>query len=253
MFDLTGKTAVVTGGNRGIGLGYARGLAKAGANVAIWSRNRAKNDAAVTELRDLGVEAIGIECDVTDEASVAAATTTVVESFTRIDALFANAGVSNEASFPDDFTMDRWRSVLDVNLDGAFLTCREVSKAMIAAGAGGSIVITASVAGRLGIPRQPHYSASKGAALNLTRSLAQALAKHRIRVNSVSPGFIETDMTEDWSANERFEQSMIRGRVPLKRWGTAEDFEGVAVYLASEASSFMTGADLTLDGGLTTG
>ena len=253
MFDLTGKTAVVTGGNRGIGLGYARGLAKAGANVAIWSRNAEKNRAAVDELRSLGVEAVGIECDVTDEVSVTAATHAVIEAFDGIDALFANAGVSNDSSFPDDFSLERWRSVLEVNLDGVFLTCREVSKAMIAKSDGGSIVLTASVAGRLGIPRQPHYSASKGAVLNLTRSLAQSLAKHRIRVNSVSPGFIETEMTDDWTGNERFEQSMIKGRVPLKRWGTVADFEGVAVYLASDASSFMTGADLTLDGGLTTG
>lgn len=244
---------MVTGGNRGIGLGYARGLAKAGANLAIWSRNAARNTAATRELQDLGAEAIGVECDVTDEAAVAAATQTVIEAFGAIDSLFANAGMSNAAPFPEDFSMERWRSVLDVNLDGVFLTCREVSRAMIAGGSGGSIVLTASVAGRLGIPRQPHYSASKGAVLNLTRSLAQSLAKHRIRVNSVSPGFVETDMTEDWSSSDRFEQTMIKGRVPLRRWGTAADFEGVAVYLASDESSFMTGADLTLDGGLTAG
>ena len=196
---------------------------------------------------------MSVECDVTDETSVARATEVTMEGFGRIDALFANAGVSNDARFPDEFTLDRWKSVLEVNLDGVFLTCRDVSKAMIAGRSGGSIVITASVAGRLGIPRQPHYSASKGAVLNLTRSLAQSLARHEIRVNSISPGFIETDMTDDWSGNERFEEAMIKGRVPLSRWGTIEDFEGIAVYLASDASSFMTGADLVLDGGLLTG
>lgn len=253
MFDLTGTTAVVTGGNRGIGLGYARGLAKCGANVAIWSRHEEKNRAAVTELRSLGAEAESFECDVTDEVSVAAATTATIETFGSIDSLFANAGISNSAAFPDHFSLDQWRSVLDVNLDGVFLTCREVAKAMIADGGGGSIVLTASIAGRLGIPSQPHYSASKGAVLNLTRALAQSLAKHGIRVNSVSPGFVETDMTDGWTGNERFEQVMIKGRVPLRRWGTAADFEGVAVYLASDASSFMTGADLILDGGMITG
>lgn len=253
MFDLTGTTAVVTGGNRGIGLGYARGLAKAGASLAIWSRNTDKNEEAVVELESLGAEALSVQCDVTDETSVSAATETVMAAFGRIDSLFANAGVSADSRFPDDTTFDEWRSVLAVNLDGVFLTCREVAKAMIGAGNGGSIAITASVAGRLGIPRQPHYSASKGAVLNLTRSLAQSLARHRIRVNSISPGFIETEMTDGWTGNERFETAMIRGRVPLQRWGTAEDFEGVAVFLAADASSFMTGADLILDGGLTTG
>lgn len=253
MFDLTGTTAVVTGGNRGIGLGYARGLAKAGANLALWSRDPARNDAAVAELETLGAAAISVACDVTDEASVADATARVVERFGRVDSLFANAGVSNEARFPHDFSLDRWRTVLDVNLDGVFLTCREVAKAMISAGTGGSIAITASVAARLGIRDQPHYSAAKGAVLNLTRSLAQSLARHRIRVNSISPGFVRTDMTDGWAGNERFEQIVIGGRVPLRRWGTPADFEGIAVYLASDESAFMTGADLTLDGGFTTG
>lgn len=253
MFDLTGKTAVITGGNRGIGLGYATGLAKAGAAIAIWSRNETKNQDAVAQLESTGATALSVECDVTDEASVARATEVTMEALGHIDALFANAGVSNDARFPDEFSLERWKSVLDVNLDGVFLTCRDVSQAMIAGGSGGSIAITASVAGRLGIPRQPHYSASKGAVLNLTRSLAQSLARHQIRVNSISPGFIETDMTAGWSGDARFEQAMIQGRVPLKRWGTSEDFEGIAVYLASDASSFMTGADLVLDGGLLTG
>jgi NAD(P)-dependent dehydrogenase (short-subunit alcohol dehydrogenase family) len=138
--------------------------------------------------------------------------------------------------------------VLDVNVGGVFLVTREVARHLIARDAGGSIVITSSIAAHHGLPTAPHYSASKGAATALARALAVRLARHRIRVNVIAPGWIATEMTDDLQGHDRFE-STLQARVPMRRWGTADDFEGTAVYLASEASSFMTGAEITLDGG----
>jgi NAD(P)-dependent dehydrogenase (short-subunit alcohol dehydrogenase family) len=248
MFDLGGHVSVVTGGNRGIGLGLARGLAKAGASVALWARDLEAADRAVEELRELGTgEAETVSCDVTDEGSVAEALDATVDRFGKVDSLFANAGTSSGVSFPEMELADL-EDVLDVNVGGVFLVTREVARHLIARDAGGSIVITSSIAAHHGLPTAPHYSASKGAATALARALAVRLARHRIRVNVIAPGWIATEMTDDLQGHDRFE-STLQARVPMRRWGTADDFEGTAVYLASEASSFMTGAEITLDGG----
>lgn len=247
-FNLDGHVSVVTGGNRGIGLGIAEGLAKAGAGVAIWSRNQERNQSAVAHIEAVGGTAAAVTCDVTDEASVAAALESTVEELGPVDSLFANAGTSGIGNFPD-LDLDEWHRVVDVNLTGAFLTTRAVADHLIQRGAPGSIVITGSVVARLALPLAPHYTASKGAVLSYGRSLANRLGRHGIRVNVLSPGWVETEMTEGVTTDERSAGYFLT-RTPLRRWGTAEDFGGPAVFLASDASRFMTGAELVVDGGI---
>jgi NAD(P)-dependent dehydrogenase (short-subunit alcohol dehydrogenase family) len=248
-FDLSGHVSVVTGGNRGIGLGMARGLAGAGAQVAIWSRAEDRNQAAVAEIEGLGGQAVAFPCDVGDEASVAGAMAATLTEYGKVDSLFANAGTSGIAKFPSEFTLNEWRRVMDVNLTGVFLTTRIVADHMIDRAQGGSIVLTGSVVARLALPLAPHYTASKGAVLSMGRSLAGRLGRHGIRVNVLSPGWVETEMAEGVISDER-SAGFYMARTPLRRWGTAEDFEGPAVFLASPASRFMTGAELVIDGGI---
>jgi len=248
-FDLTGHVSVVTGGNRGIGLGMARGLAKAGAQVAIWSRAEDRNREAVGEIESFGGVAHAVACNVADEASVASAMEETVARSGHVDSLFANAGTSGIAKFPSDFDLDEWHRVVDVNLTGVFLTTRVVADHLIERGEGGSIVLTGSVVARIALPLAPHYTASKGAVLSYGRALANRLGRNGIRVNVLSPGWIETEMTEDVLSDER-SATYFMTRTPLRRWGTAEDFEGPAVFLASPASRFMTGAELVVDGGI---
>lgn len=248
MFDLTGHTAVVTGGNRGIGLGMARGLARANASVAVWARDLDTAESAVAELDDLGVgDAVAFACDVSSEASVLDAFDATIDRFGALDSCFANAGTTGKVSFPDMELADL-ESIFDVNVGGVFLVAREMARHLIARDAPGSIAITSSIAAHHGLPTAPHYSASKGAASSLARALAVRLAPHGIRVNVIAPGFVATEMTDHWQGSERFEQA-LKARVPLGRWGKVSEFEGVAVFLASPASSFMTGAELVLDGG----
>jgi len=249
-FDLSGHVTVVTGGNRGIGLGMARGLAKAGARVAIWSRAADRNAAAVAELEALGGEAVAVSCNVADEASVGSAMAETLAALGKIDSLFANAGTSGTARFPADLDLDEWHRVVDVNLTGVFLTTRVVSEHLLERGESGSIVLTGSIVARTALPLAPHYTASKGAVLSYGRALAVRLGRHGIRVNVLSPGWIVTEMTEGVTTDARSADYFLK-RTPLRRWGTAEDFEGPAVFLAAPASRFMTGAELVVDGGLT--
>lgn len=247
-FDLTDHVTVVTGGTRGIGLGLARGLAGAGASVALWARDLTTAEKAVEELRPLGtgeVEAFG--CDVSDEQAVAEALDATVDCFGKVDSVFANAGTTSGVSFPD-MELDELEDLFRVNVSGTFLVAREVARHLIARDAPGSIAITSSIAANRGLPTAPHYSASKGAATAMARALAVRLARHRIRVNVIAPGWVATEMTDDLRDNERFENA-LRHRVPMRRWGAADDFEGVAVFLASDASAYMTGAEVVIDGG----
>lgn len=248
LFSLDGRVAVVTGGNGGIGLGIARGLAEAGADVAVWARNEAKSTDAVAELRGLGVRAEAIACDVSDEEAVADATAETVERLGRIDVAVLNAGVAGVGRLPE-FPTEEWDRVLDINLRGAFFTLRSVSDQMIEQGEGGSIIVIGSTGGILGNSVSPHYSASKAAVMQMAKAFGIQLARHQIRVNSIAPGFVETEMT-DAMRNPKFEQIMIGARTPMRRWGRADEFAGPAVFLASDASSFMTGATLVVDGGM---
>jgi NAD(P)-dependent dehydrogenase (short-subunit alcohol dehydrogenase family) len=246
-FDLTGRVAVVTGGNRGIGLGMARGLAKAGASVAIWSRNEERNAEAVAELTALGPGAAAFACDVADRASVETAMAATAARFGRVHSLFASAGVSAGVRFEDMETAE-WEHVIDVNLHGVYHTTQVAARHMIEHGGGGSLVLLASVLAHFGMASAPHYSASKGAVLQLAKSLAARLARYGIRVNTISPGWIATEMTEELRSDERL-AGMGLARTPMRRFGTPDDLEGPAVFLASDASAFMTGAELVVDGG----
>lgn len=246
-FDLTGHVALVTGGNSGIGLGMARGLAQAGADVAIWGTNEAKNAAAEAELAELGTRVVAVRCDVGDEAEVEAAFAATLDALGQVDSCFANAGVSGASPFTD-MTLDEWRRVTRVNLDGAFLTLRAAARHMIERGEGGSLVGTASLAAIEGQAMGQHYASTKGGLVSMMRSLAVGMARYGIRANSILPGWIETAMTEPALGWDKFQEKVLP-RVPARRWGQPEDFAGVAVYLASPASAYHSGDTLLIDGG----
>ena len=247
LFDLSGHVAVITGGNRGIGLGMARGLARAGASLAIWSRDEDRNHDAVSQLRALGADAVGVPCDVTDADAVGAALAVTVEHFGGIDSLFANAGTTGAVAF-EEMDEAEWRRVMDINVTGVFLTSQAAARQMISQQRGGAMVFTASLAATFAIPQSPHYTASKGAVLQLAKAEAVRLARYGIRVNVLSPGWVATEMTEAVQSHEKANQ-LAMARTPMRRWGTADDFEGPAVFLASDASKFVTGAELVVDGG----
>jgi len=249
-FDLTGKVALVTGGNSGIGLGMARALAEAGADVAIWGTNPTKNAAAQAELAEIGRKVLALVCDVSDEAAVDAAFAETVKVLGRVDGCFANAGVSGRSggtSFAQ-MTSEEWRRVLKVNLDGAFFTFRAAAGHMVERGGGGALVGTASLAAIEGAPRSEHYAATKGGLISMIRALAVEFARHGVRANAILPGWIETDMTANAIANEKFARNVLP-RIPMRRWGTGSDFGGIAVYLMSSASAYHTGDTFLIDGG----
>ncbi len=250
-FDLSGKVAVITGGNGGIGLGIAEGLAMAGANVAIWGTSAAKNEAAVSQLAAHGTQVAAFHCDVGDEAAVDAAFAQTLERFGRVDGCFANAGVGGggNPSF-GEISLEEWHRVTRINLDGVFLTLRAAARHMVARGGGGALVATSSMAALMGAARNEHYGATKGAVLSMMRALAVEYARHGIRAHSILPGWVETEMTAKAFASERFAGN-VKPRIPLRRWGQPADFGGIAVYLMSDASSWHTGGDFLIDGGYT--
>jgi NAD(P)-dependent dehydrogenase (short-subunit alcohol dehydrogenase family) len=247
-FDLAGHVAVVTGGNGGIGLGIARALTDAGAAVAIWARDRDKTQAAVAELTASGASAIGVECDVSDETSVADALRETLKALGRVDSCFANAGIGGTPSKFTDMSLQDWRAVTAVNLDGTFLTFRECARHMIAREGGGSLVATSSLTAIEAAPRNEHYAASKAGVIALVRSLAVEFARYGVRANALMPGWIETDITRPLLGSD-VASTHILPRVPARRWGQPADLGAAAVYLASDASSYHTGDVLVIDGG----
>lgn len=253
-FDLTGRTAVITGGNGGIGLGMASALLQAGAAVAIWGNRPEKTESARAQLASACGDASRVHafvCDVGDEAQVDASFARSVQALGgRVHACFANAGVSSKGTPLQDMSLEEFRRVQRVNVEGVFLTFRAAARHMIERGQGGSLVATASTAAVEGAARNSHYGASKGAVTSMVRALAVELARHSIRVNAILPGWIETEMTEKSIGNAKFADAVLP-RIPARRWGTKEDFGGIAVYLASEASSYATGEQFLIDGGYT--
>jgi len=249
-FDLTGKVALITGGNSGIGLGMADALAAAGAGVSIWGTNPDKNAAATKQLAAHGGQVQALLCDVADESAVERSFAETVKTFGRVDACFANAGVSGRSggqSFTE-MTTEEWRRVLGVNLDGAFFTLRAAARHMTQREGGGSLVVTASLAAISGQARGEHYAATKGAVIAMMKAIAVEFARHGVRANAILPGWIETAMTERAFHWDKFVERVLP-RVPVRRWGVPEDFGGIAVYLTSDASAYHTGDTFVIDGG----
>ena len=245
--ELKGRVAVVTGGNGGIGLGMARGLAGAGASVVVSGRNAEKSRRAVAELAALGAQAVAIEADVADEAAVNALIRGTVDRFGRLDVLVNNAGM-NIRKPVQDLTLAEWRQVLDTNLTSAFLASRAAYPIM-KRGGGGKIINIGSMMSLFGTSFAPAYAASKGGIVQLTRAMASGWARDNIQVNAVLPGWIETDLTNAAKREVPGLNENVLHRTPAKRWGTIDDMSGVAVFLASAASDFVTGTAIAVDGG----
>lgn len=249
MTRLDDRVVVVTGGNGGIGLGMAEALAAAGAHVVIWARNEDKNAAAVAHLAASGFEATALRCDVADEAQVDAAMAATLARTGKVDVLIANAGIGGFGPITQ-MTLAEWRRVLAVNLDGAFLTLRAAAAHLVERGEGGALVGVSSVSAIHGAPGMEHYAASKAGLLALLRGMAVELARYRIRVNAILPGWTDTDMIAPAASNERFVANTVQ-RTPVRRWGTPADLGPVAVYLADPDNLFHTGDAVVVDGGYT--
>ncbi len=247
MFDLSGRVAIVTGGNGGLGLAMATGLAQAGAELALIGRDAAKGAQAVAALREVGHQAEFHRADVTDQAAVTDAVGAVAGAAGRLDILVNNAGQALR-KLPQEYSLEDWHRVIDTNLTSAFLMCNAAYPHMKASG-GGSIINIASILARLAAPFSAVYSASKGGLVQFTRGLATAWATDGIRCNAILPGWIETELTEGARAQVAGLDETVRGRTPAGRWGRPEDLAGPAVFLASDAAAYVTGTTLLVDGG----
>jgi 2-deoxy-D-gluconate 3-dehydrogenase len=247
LFDLKGRVAIVTGGNGGIGLGMARGLAEAGARVVVAARNADKARLAVKELEGLGGEARFVAVDVADEASVEAMVRATVDAFGALDILVNNAG-TNIRKQPQEYSLAEWRQLIDTNLTSAFLCSRAAYPHMQKAGRG-KIINIGSMMSIFGASFTAPYAATKGGIVQLTRAMACAWAKDHIQVNAVLPGWIDTELTRQARRQVAGLHERVVARTPDGRWGNGEDFAGIAVFLASPAADFITGTAIPVDGG----
>jgi 2-deoxy-D-gluconate 3-dehydrogenase len=247
MFDLHGKVAIVTGGNGGIGLGIARGLAQAGADIAVAGRNEEKTATAVAELQGLGVRALGLRTDVIDESQVHKMVADTVHGLGGVDILVANAG-TNIRKQPETYSLAEWHQLVNTNLTSMFLCCQAVYPEMKRRG-GGKILTIGSMASIFGFDVATIYAATKGGAVQLTKSLASAWAKDNIQVNCILPGWINTDLTRGARRNLPDLEATVLDRTPADRWGQPEDLAGAGVFYCSAASNFVTGTALPVDGG----
>jgi 2-deoxy-D-gluconate 3-dehydrogenase len=248
MFSLKGKVAIVTGGNGGIGLGIARGLASVGASIVIAARNTQKTTKATETIRaDYRAKVLGLEADVRHEDQVTSMAEKALEAFGRIDVLVNNAGI-NIRKLPQDLTAAEYDEVLEVNLRSAFLCSKAVYPVMKQAG-GGKIINIGSMTSLFGGAKLMAYGASKGGIVAMTRALAAAWAPDNIQVNAILPGWIDTDLTRRGRVELEGLNERVLARTPAGRWGRPEDLQGTAIYLASAASDFVTGVALPVDGG----
>jgi 2-deoxy-D-gluconate 3-dehydrogenase len=247
MFDLTGRVALVTGGNGGIGLGMATGLAKAGATVMIAGRNGAKNDAAVAGLRALGAKAESIAVDVTDPASITAMVEETAKRCGRLDILVNNAG-TNIRNRPETYKLEDWHTIINTNLTSGMLASQAAYPYLKAHGCG-RVINNGSMLSIFGLPLHVAYGASKGGVVQMTKSTAVAWAADGITVNVILPGWIDTDLTRKARQDMAGLNDNVLARTPSKRWGEPGDFEGVAAFLASDAAAFITGVAIPVDGG----
>lgn len=248
-FDLTGKVAVITGGNSGIGLGFARAVAAAGADVNIWGTNPDKNAAAEAELQAINPSASATLCDVSQEEQVETSMAAAIDRYGRLDACFPNAGMGNKNNKPfHEHTNEDWFDVIDVNLHGVFFTLRAATRQMVAQGEGGSLVLTSSGTAIQGAAKSQAYASSKGAMIAMMMGLSTEMARYQITANAIIPGWIETAMTADAFAYQKFVDNVMP-RIPMRRWGQPDDFGAIAVYLMSNASRWHTGDIIKIDGG----
>jgi 2-deoxy-D-gluconate 3-dehydrogenase len=247
LFDLTGRVAIVTGGNGGIGLGMARGMATAGAAIVVAARDEAKSVEAVRELEGLGAQAVAVRVDVTQEASCRAMVQSTLDQFGRLDILVNNAGTTIRKQ-PQEYTLEEWHLILETNLTSAFACSQAAYPAMRQAG-GGKIIMIGSMMSIFGASFTGPYAATKGGIVQLAKALGCAWAKDNIQVNSVLPGWIDSALTRRARRDIAGLEERVVARTPAGRWGTPDDFAGIAVFLASPASDFITGAAITVDGG----
>lgn len=247
LFDLRGKVAIVTGGNGGIGLGIARGLAQAGASVAIAGRNETKIQAATSELEQLGCKPLGLRIDITDAAEVQRMVDETVAQFGGLDIMVANAGM-NIRKMPEAYELGEWHEIVETNLTSVF-TCSQAAYPEMQNRGGGKILTIGSMTSLYGFDVAAVYAATKGAVVQLTRSLASAWAKDNIQVNCILPGWIDTDLTRRARHNVSGLSDKVVSRTPARRWGEPQDLAGAAVFLCSSASDFVTGTALPVDGG----
>jgi NAD(P)-dependent dehydrogenase (short-subunit alcohol dehydrogenase family) len=249
-WDLSGKVAVVTGGNTGIGLGFARALGGAGAAVSIWGRSEERNREALEALTAQGVSAMALRVDVTDEQAVVDAMAATVQRLGRLDACFANAaGLGPVSPSFLESTTQEWRSTISLVLDSVYVTMREAARVLVEQGEGGSLVATSSVSAHYGAARGSHaYASGKAAVITLMRGLAVELGRHRVRANSVSPAWVDSSMMDGINQNPAV-ADQIRKRIPLRRWASTDELGALAVYLASDGSTWHTGDEFLLDGG----
>ncbi len=251
-FDLSGKVALITGGNGGIGLGMAQGLAEAGAEVSIWGTNEDKNANALAQLSTIGPKVTALKCNVADEADVARCFQETLNAHARVDACFANAGAGSRGTRFDEMTEDEWRRILAVNLDGVFYVFKQAARHMRErADAGdpfGRLIATASLAAISGQARGEHYAAAKGGLVSMVKALAVEYARYGVTAHTLLPGWIETGMTESTFAWQKFADNVMP-RIPMRRWGQPEDFAGIAIYIMSDASRYHTAETFLIDGG----
>jgi len=251
-FDLSGRVALITGGNSGIGLGMARGLLEAGAEVSIWGTNPDKNKRALASLEEIGPRVSAFVCDVSDEQAVDASFAATLERHDRVDGCFANAGIGGRGTGFDDMTREEWDSIIGVNQTGVFHTFRAAARHMRErAEAGdpfGRLIGTASLAAISGQARGEHYAAAKGGLISMIKALAVEYARYGVTAHTLLPGWIATDMTQGALSNEKFVANVLK-RIPTRRWGEPEDFAAIAIYIMSTASSYHTAETFLIDGG----
>ena len=247
-FDLTGKVALVTGGNGGIGLGMAEALAEAGADICVWGRNEGKNKAAEEKLNQYGTKVLVQKCDVGDEGEIDKCFAQAVEEMGHIDSCFANAAIGGTGTLLHQTSLEEWQKIFKINMEGVFLTFRAAIRHMIEKKVRGSLVATSSQSAISGSPRSAPYASTKGGIRSLVYATAVGYARYGIRANVLVPGWIETDMTSGMFSMGKIVES-VQKRIPLRRWGVPRDFGALAVYFASDASEYHSGDTVTIDGG----
>lgn len=248
LFDLTGKVALVTGANSGLGFGFAEGLARAGSDLVIWGRRADANERAAEKLRALGVRVHAQSVDVSNEGGIVAGVAEAIEAMGRIDTVVANAGIASQKPFID-MDAQTYHGLINVNQHGVVFTLREVARHMVDRGEGGSLILCGSGSIFQGVPTMTHYGAAKGALNSLAKGIASELGPHGIRCNVIAPGFIITEMTMADPAVGEMIAGMVAAKAPIGRAGQPEDLWGAVVYLASDLSRYHTGDTLIVDGG----